>query len=81
MSLIPTVLGGIFFGAVIAGALRLLAGRSDDHLVDLTSTVLAAYGSSSRPGGQPLPPEFLHILLYGCPDRWGPVRLILQLGA
>jgi monovalent cation:H+ antiporter, CPA1 family len=52
MSLIPTVLGGIFFGVVIAGALRLLAGRSDDHLVELTSTVLAAYGSSSRPGGQ-----------------------------
>ncbi|HLG87344.1 MAG TPA: sodium:proton antiporter [Alphaproteobacteria bacterium] len=45
--LILTVGGGILCGVVIAGAVLLLAGRSDDHLVELTLTVLAAYGSFS----------------------------------
>jgi hypothetical protein len=52
MSVILMVVGGILFGGVIAGVRRLLASRSDDHLVELTLTGLAAYGSSSRPGGQ-----------------------------
>ncbi len=45
LSLVVTVLGGVACGLVVAGALLLLAGRSDDHLVELTLTVLAAYGS------------------------------------
>jgi monovalent cation:H+ antiporter, CPA1 family len=45
ISLLVTVIGGVICGLVIAGALLLLAGRSDDHLVELTLTVLAAYGS------------------------------------
>ena len=40
-----TVFGGILCGLAVAGGLLLLAGRSDDHLVELTLTVLAAYGS------------------------------------
>ncbi|WP_419827228.1 cation:proton antiporter [Sphingomonas sp.] len=40
-----TVAGGVLCGAVVAGGLLLVAGRSDDHLVELTLTVLAAYGS------------------------------------
>ena len=45
LSLVVTVFGGVLCGMAIAGALLLLAGRSDDHLVELTLTVLAAYGS------------------------------------
>jgi CPA1 family monovalent cation:H+ antiporter len=44
-SFVMTVAGGIICGLVVAGGLLLLAGRSDDHLVELTLTVLAAYGS------------------------------------
>ncbi|HEY5048014.1 MAG TPA: sodium:proton antiporter [Rhizomicrobium sp.] len=45
LTLILTVFGGILCGVVIAAAMLLLAGRSDDHLVELTLTVVAAYGS------------------------------------
>ena len=44
-SLLLTVLGGVACGLGVAGGLLLIAGRSDDHLVELTLTVLAAYGS------------------------------------
>ncbi|MCA1653936.1 MAG: sodium:proton antiporter, partial [Sphingomonadales bacterium] len=45
LSLLVTVIGGVACGLAVAGALLLLANRSDDHLVELTLTVLAAYGS------------------------------------
>jgi len=45
LSLATTVLGGVACGLAVAGGLLLIAGRSDDHLVELTLTVLAAYGS------------------------------------
>jgi CPA1 family monovalent cation:H+ antiporter len=44
-ALLLTVGGGVACGLAVAGALLLLAGRSDDPLVELTLTVLAAYGS------------------------------------
>lgn len=37
--------GGILCGAIVAGAALLLMGRTDDHLVELTFTTVAAYGS------------------------------------
>ena len=43
--LLWTVIGGVLVGASVAGALLLLAGRTDDHLVEITLTTLAAYGS------------------------------------
>ncbi|GMM60835.1 cation:proton antiporter [Novosphingobium pituita] len=45
MTLISTVGGGVALGLAVAGGLLLIAGRSDDHLVETTLTVLAAYGS------------------------------------
>lgn len=45
LSLITTVGGGVLCGLVVAGALLLIAGRSDDHLVEITLTMLAAFGS------------------------------------
>jgi len=39
------VLGGVTVGGLLAGALLLLAGRTNDHLVEITLTVLTAYGS------------------------------------
>lgn len=45
LSALVTVFGGLLCGIVVAGGLLLLAKGSDDHLVELTLTVLAAYGS------------------------------------
>src|SRR5689334_40327 len=39
------VFGGIFCGLLVAGAMLLIAGRTDDHLVEITLTAIAAYGS------------------------------------
>jgi CPA1 family monovalent cation:H+ antiporter len=44
-SLLLTVGGGVACGLIVAAGLLLVAGRSDDPLVELTLTVLAAYGS------------------------------------
>jgi len=40
-----TVLGGVVCGALVAAVALLLAGRTDDHLVEITFTLIAAYGS------------------------------------
>jgi len=37
--------GGILCGAVVAGAALLLMGRTEDHLVEMTFTTVAAFGS------------------------------------
>ncbi len=42
---VVTVGGGILCGAVVGGIALLLAGRASDHLVELTFTTIAAYGS------------------------------------
>ena len=39
------VLGGFIIGGGLAGGLLLLAGRTDDHLVEITLTTIAAYGA------------------------------------
>jgi CPA1 family monovalent cation:H+ antiporter len=44
-SLLLTVGGGVACGLIVAAGLLLVAGRSDDPLVELTLTVLAAYGA------------------------------------
>lgn len=48
-SVVPTFLwtlaGGILIGAVVSGAVLLIARRTEDHLVEITLTALAAYGS------------------------------------
>jgi len=40
-----TIGGGVVCGAVVALGAILLAGRTDDHLVEITFTTVAAYGS------------------------------------
>lgn len=44
-SLLWTVAGGVAVGIVVAGVLLLIAWRTDDHLVEITLTTIAAYGS------------------------------------
>ena len=44
-SLAWMVIGGITVGTLVAGATLLVAGRTDDHLVEITLTTIAAYGS------------------------------------
>jgi CPA1 family monovalent cation:H+ antiporter len=39
------VVGGLAIGILVAGAALLVAGRTDDHLVEITLTTIAAYGS------------------------------------
>jgi CPA1 family monovalent cation:H+ antiporter len=43
--LMETIGGGILCGAAIALGALLLVGRTDDHLVEITFTTVAAYGS------------------------------------
>jgi monovalent cation:H+ antiporter, CPA1 family len=38
-------IGGFVMGGGVAGGLLLLAGRADDHLVEITLTTVAAYGA------------------------------------
>lgn len=42
---IVTVTGGVLCGAIVGGLVLLLAGRTTDHLVEITFTTVAAYGS------------------------------------
>jgi len=44
-TLTVTIAGGVLCGALVAGAILLLAGRTEDYLVDFTFTTVAAYGS------------------------------------
>lgn len=39
------VVGGVLCGAAVGGGVLLLAGRTKDHLVEITFTTVAAYGS------------------------------------
>jgi CPA1 family monovalent cation:H+ antiporter len=43
--LLITAGGGILCGAIVAGISLLLMGRTEDHLVEMTFTTVAAYGS------------------------------------
>src|SRR5450755_3107885 len=43
--LVVTVCGSLLCGALVAAAALLMAGRADDHLVEITFTTVAAYGS------------------------------------
>ena len=43
--LVLTIAGSLICGAVVALVALLLAGRTDDHLVEITFTTVAAYGS------------------------------------
>jgi len=44
-TLLKTIGGGILCGVAVAFVALLLAGRTDDHLVQITFTTVAAYGS------------------------------------
>lgn len=44
-TLVLVILGAIACGALVAGGVLLLAGATNDHLVEVTFTVVAAYGS------------------------------------
>ncbi len=45
LHLITSIVGGIFCGAVLTSAILVLAGRTTDHLTEITLTTVAAYGS------------------------------------
>jgi CPA1 family monovalent cation:H+ antiporter len=44
-SFVITVAGGVLCGGAIAMLLLVLAGRTDDHLIEITFSTVAAYGS------------------------------------
>ena len=44
-SVLWTVAGGVLSGIVVAGVLLVVSGRTQDHLVEITLTTIAAYGS------------------------------------
>jgi CPA1 family monovalent cation:H+ antiporter len=43
--LLNSIIGGVLCGAAVALAALFLTGRTDDHLVEITFTTVAAYGS------------------------------------
>ncbi len=43
--ILKTIVGGVLCGALVALGALLLAGRTEDHLVETTFTTVAAYGS------------------------------------
>ena len=43
--LVWKVAGGVLIGGTVAGGLLVLAGRTEDHLVEITLTTIAAYAS------------------------------------
>ncbi len=45
VSFVVTVLGGLVCGLLMGGGVLLLAGRTEDHLVEITFTSVAAYGA------------------------------------
>jgi CPA1 family monovalent cation:H+ antiporter len=45
LNFFTTVAGAIVCGAVVGGLAMLLAGRTDDHLIEITFSTVAAYGS------------------------------------
>jgi len=45
LALVQTVGSGVLLGLVVGAAMMLVAGPTDDHLVEITLTMLAAYGS------------------------------------
>lgn len=45
--LLKSVAGGVLCGAAVAAGALLLAGRTEDHLVEIALTAVAAYGSFS----------------------------------
>lgn len=45
LTLLTVVFGGLLCGAAVAGSILLLAGQTEDHLVEITFTTVAAYGS------------------------------------
>ena len=44
-TLVITIAGGILCGLLVAGGVLVLAGRTDDHFIEITLTMVAAYGS------------------------------------
>lgn len=45
LNFLITVLGGVLCGLLVAGAILLLVGHTDDHLLEVAFTAVAAYGS------------------------------------
>lgn len=45
LNLVLTVFGGILCGVLVAGAILLLVRKTEDHLIEITFTTIAAYGS------------------------------------
>jgi len=44
-ALIWTAVGGVAVGLAVAGVMLVISGRTEDHLVEITLTTIAAYGS------------------------------------
>ena len=44
-ALVWTAAGGVIIGLLVAGAMLVICGRTEDHLVEITLTTIAAYGS------------------------------------
>lgn len=75
MTLGSTVCVGLLAGAVVAGVVLAIMGRTDDHLIELALTTVAAYGSfllAERFGGSGILATLTAGMLLGnLATRWG----------
>ncbi len=80
LSLLATVFGGIAIGLLVSVGLLLLAGRSEDHLVELTLTVIAAYGSFAAAERLNVSGVLATLAAGMTVGNWGRGRLLTQRG-
>jgi len=68
--------GGLLAGSIVAGALLVIAGRTTDHLVELTLSTIAAYASfliAERYGGSGVLAAMTAGLMFGNLGMKGPI--------
>jgi CPA1 family monovalent cation:H+ antiporter len=80
VSFLWTVAGGVMCGLLVAAGLLVIAGRSDDHLVELTLTVLAAYGSFLLAEKLEVSGVLATLAAGMLVGNWGPGRSLTQHG-
>jgi monovalent cation:H+ antiporter, CPA1 family len=80
-SLLTTIVGGVLCGLVVAGGVLLVAGRSTDHLVELTLTALAAYGSFALAEKLDVSPVLATLAAGMLVSNWGHGRHLTEAGS
>lgn len=80
VNLVVTAGGGLACGAAVGGLALYLAGRTEDHLVELTFTTVAAYGSFLLAEQLQVSGVFATIAAGLVIGNWGPLGVLTDRG-